>query len=97
MANSLVVVEKAKAAYSHYNLRVVEGRLALALLGKALGVEDWRSLRTLWALEQALGAKTSPPGTPARLTDQSPHLFTYQHERSIIHPNQSSTIYTQAP
>lgn len=63
VANSLVVAEKAKAAHFHYNLRVVEGRLAVALLGKALVVEDWRSLRTLWALEKALENASLPPGT----------------------------------
>lgn len=52
--------EKAQAAYAHCNLRVVEGRFALALLSKAMGVGDWRSLQTLWALEEAL-ASASPP------------------------------------
>lgn len=61
IANSLVVAEKAKAAYAHYNLRVVEGRLAVVLLGKALGLEGWASLRTLHALEAALvGAFQGP-------------------------------------
>jgi hypothetical protein len=58
----LVVAEKAHAAYAHYNLRVVEGRLAVALLGKALGLEGWLSLRTLWALEEALATASPPKG-----------------------------------
>ncbi len=50
----MCTASKAVAAHTQYNLRVVEGRLAVALLGKALRVQEWASLRTLWELEAAL-------------------------------------------
>lgn len=64
IANSRIVAEKAQAAYKHYNLRVVEGRLAIALLGKSLGLQlqEWSALRTLHALDEALRGK-GPEGT----------------------------------
>ena len=64
IANSLVVAEKAQAAFKHYNLRVVEGRLAIALLGKSLGLQlqEWSALRTLHALDAELRGK-GPEGT----------------------------------
>ena len=49
-----MAAEKAQAAYKHFNLRVVEGRLAIALLGKSLGLEEWQSFWTLHALDEAL-------------------------------------------
>ncbi|GMT01551.1 hypothetical protein PENTCL1PPCAC_23725 [Pristionchus entomophagus] len=38
---------KNKAASNEYNSRVVEGRIATALLSKGLGLENWKDMRTL--------------------------------------------------
>lgn len=44
IANTLVVSNKAETAPKNYNLRVVEGRLASALLCKAMGVSEAKSM-----------------------------------------------------
>ncbi|GMT35230.1 hypothetical protein PFISCL1PPCAC_26527, partial [Pristionchus fissidentatus] len=46
---------KNKAASNEYNTRVVEGRIASALLAKALGIEEWREVRRLKHVEEKSG------------------------------------------
>ncbi|CAM9702522.1 unnamed protein product [Chrysoparadoxa australica] len=54
VCNSHTKAEKAVSALHHYNLRVLECKLAARLLGKLLGVEDWHTLPNLSRLHQAM-------------------------------------------
>jgi N-acetylgalactosamine kinase len=56
IGDSHVVSEKAVTADRRYNLRVVEVRLATAVLARALGVSDSLAVPNLKALQEALGA-----------------------------------------
>ncbi|KAK9909559.1 hypothetical protein WJX75_004129 [Coccomyxa subellipsoidea] len=63
IANSLAVSQKAVSAAKQYNLRVVECRLAAALLGLRLGVskDKARELRTLREVEDLVREKWNGP------------------------------------
>ncbi|PRW59155.1 Galactokinase [Chlorella sorokiniana] len=63
VANSLAVSNKAESATKHYNLRVVECRLAAAALALALGQsrEEARKIITLKEVEPLIEAKYSGP------------------------------------
>jgi galactokinase len=55
VANSLVASDKAVSAATHYNKRVLECRLAAMLTARHTGlVKDWRAVRTLRQLAEAL-------------------------------------------
>jgi N-acetylgalactosamine kinase len=71
IANSLTVSNKAETAHTRYNLRVVECRLAAAVLALALGVapDQARRTRTLQEIEPLVG------GREVRITDS----FAYPH------------------
>jgi N-acetylgalactosamine kinase len=62
VANSLAVSKKAETADRRYNLRVVECRLAAALIARALGAEPSAAaaVRTLREVEPAIAAKYGP-------------------------------------
>ena len=73
VANSLAVSKKAETADVHYNLRVVECRVAAAALGRVLlGGEaaeagTVRGLTTLRAVEPLIGASSHGPGVAGKL------------------------------
>lgn len=59
IANSLTPSEKAVTASKYFNKRVVECKIAAALLGKGLGLEGWQGMSTLKAVQEAAGKSTA--------------------------------------
>ncbi|XP_066274025.1 N-acetylgalactosamine kinase-like [Branchiostoma lanceolatum] len=69
-------VEANKAAFAHYNVRVVECRLAAQLIAKSKGLE-WRKLRKLGDLQAALGVSLEEMGV---VVDKLLHKDPYSRE-----------------
>ncbi|KAJ3215040.1 galactokinase [Dinochytrium kinnereticum] len=65
IANTLVTADKHTTAPTNYNLRVVETRLAAAILAKHLGLEGCATLRDVqdkWAARESAGGKFGADG-----------------------------------
>lgn len=79
IANSLTVSNKAETAHTRYNLRVVECRLAAAVLALALGVapDQARRTRTLQEIEPLVG------GREVRIPDSFAYPTCRQHTLTI--------------
>ncbi|KAK8795607.1 hypothetical protein WA158_000264 [Blastocystis sp. Blastoise] len=72
ISNSFYQAPKAVTAAKGYNLRVVEGRLALMIVAKAMNLPDCLKMTTLLQLQQACGNKS--------FTEMQEILKKYLHE-----------------
>jgi N-acetylgalactosamine kinase len=70
IANSLAVSNKAESAPRHYNLRVVECRLAAQVMARAMGADAGTAadVRTLRDLEPLIEARYGPGGEEAAVS-----------------------------
>lgn len=69
---SNTLVEANKAAFSFYNERVVECRLAAQVVAKKKGLE-WRKIRKLFQLQEALGKPLSKMADIISCLDPEPY------------------------